>query len=158
MSDRDAERTTRAVIDGVQQTGRRAVLLTGWAGIGAAGVPDSIHLLKYAPHGWLFPRMAAVIHHGGAGTTAAGLRAGVPGFVAYVGADQPFWGERVHALGAGPKPMPRARLTGPALADAIRQMTTDAAMQARATELGTQIRGEDGRGQAVAAVREFLGG
>ncbi len=156
MSDKDAERTTRTVIEGVQASGRRAVLLTGWAGIGAAGVPESIHLLKYAPHSWLFPRMAGVVHHGGAGTTAAGFRAGVPGFIAYVGADQPFWGGRAYALGVGPKPMPRAKLTRATLAAAITQMTSDRAMQERAAALGKQISAEDGPGQAVATIREFV--
>lgn len=156
MSDRDAERTTQVIVDGVQQSGRRAVLLSGWAGIGGTDLPKSVHLLKYAPHAWLFSRVAAVVHHGGAGTTAAGLRAGVPGFIAYVGADQPFWGQRVHDLGVGPKPIARAKLTADRLAAALVQMTSDRSMQERAAALGQKIRAEDGPGLAVAAIREFV--
>jgi UDP:flavonoid glycosyltransferase YjiC (YdhE family) len=157
MSDRDVERTTRVVVDAVHQSGQRAVLLSGWAGLGAAGLPDHIHLLKYAPHAWLFPRMAAVVHHGGAGSTAAGLRAGVPSLVTPVGADQPFWGERVYALGVGPRPIRRARLTAAKLAAAITEAVTDRTMQQRAAALGAKIQAEDSVGEAVKAVREILG-
>ncbi|HYO87882.1 MAG TPA: glycosyltransferase, partial [Candidatus Limnocylindrales bacterium] len=157
MSDKDAERTTRVVIDGVQQSGQRAVLLSGWAGIGAAGVPNCIHLLKYAPHSWLFPRMAAVVHHGGAGTTAAGLRAGIPSIITPVGADQPFWGKRVYELGVGPKPVARAKLTAETLAAALRRAVTDGGMHERAAALGQKIEAEDSAGEALAAVRESLG-
>ena len=157
MSDKYAEKTTRTVLDGVQQSGRRAVLLSGWAGIGRVGLPDSVHLLKYAPHAWLFPRMAAVVHHGGAGTTAAGLVAGVPGIITPVGADQPFWGQRVYELGVGPKPVPRAKLTADKLAASIQQAVTDTGMQERAAALGAKIRAEDGASAAVQTIREFVG-
>jgi UDP:flavonoid glycosyltransferase YjiC (YdhE family) len=156
MSDKDVERTTRVVLDAVQQSGQRAVLLSGWAGIGAAALPETVHRLNYAPHTWLFGRMAAVVHHGGAGSTAAGMRAGVPSIITPVGADQPFWGERAYALGVGPRPMRRAGLTAEWLAAAIHEAVTDTAMQARAAELGEKIRAEDGAGAAVKAVREVL--
>ena len=156
MSDRDSERTTQVVLEGVRQSGRRALLLSGWSGLGATDLPDSIFRLKYAPHGWLFSQVAAVVHHGGAGTTAAGLRAGVPGFVAFVGADQPFWGHRLAKLGVGPAPLSRAKISAERLAAALTQMTSDGAMQERAAALGQRIRAEDGPGQAVAAIREFL--
>ena len=95
-----------ATAEAVKRTGKRAVLLSGWAGIGTTNLPKEVFLLKYAPHHWLFPRMAAVVHHGGAGTTAAGLRAGLPSVIVPVMSDQPFWGQRVYALGAAPGRFP----------------------------------------------------
>jgi UDP:flavonoid glycosyltransferase YjiC (YdhE family) len=93
--------------------------------------------------------MAAVVHHGGAGTTAAGLRAGVPSIVTPFFGDQPFWARRVHELGVGPRPIPRQSLTAARLAEAIRLAVTDETMRGRATDLGALIRAEDGVGRAV---------
>jgi len=156
MRERKPEDTTRLFLDAVKQTGKRAILLNGWAGIGTSNLPKNAFLLRYAPQSWLFPRMAAVVHHGGAGTTAAGLRAGVPSVVVPAMSDQPFWGRRVHQLGAGAEPIPRPKLTASNLATAIVEATTNRAMQERAAELGTKITAEDGVSQAVSAVREFL--
>ncbi|SIO58336.1 UDP:flavonoid glycosyltransferase YjiC, YdhE family [Singulisphaera sp. GP187] len=157
MRERKPEDTTRLFLDAAKQAGKRTILLSGWAGIGTSNLPKNVFLLKYAPQSWLFPRMAAVVHHGGAGTTAAGLRAGVPSLVVPVMSDQPFWGRRVHQLGAGTEPIPRPKLTASNLAAAIIEATTNRAMQEKAVELGTKIRAEDGVSQAVSAVREFLG-
>jgi UDP:flavonoid glycosyltransferase YjiC (YdhE family) len=96
--------------------------------------------------------MRAIVHHGGAGTTGAALRAGVPSIVVPLGFDQPFWGGRVHALGVGPRPISRRRLTASRLADAIRTATTDGAMQARAASLGVALRAERGVETAVADI------
>ncbi len=112
--------------------------------------------MEQAPHGWLFPRVAAVVHHGGAGTTAAGLRAGRPTVVVPFFADQPFWGDRVHALGVGPRPIPRKELTAERLAAAIRQAAGAEGLRARAAALGARIRAEDGVGQAVRVVEGYL--
>jgi sterol 3beta-glucosyltransferase len=157
MRERKPEETTRLLLDAVKQTGKRAVLLSGWAGIGSANLPNDVFLLKYAPHDWLFPRMAAVVHHGGAGTTAAGLRAGVPAVVVPMMSDQPFWGQRVHALGAGTQPIPRSKLTADKLAAAITEATTNPAMQEKSAELGAKITAEDGVSEAVRTIREFSG-
>jgi len=100
--------------------------------------------------------MAAVVHHGGAGTTAAGLRAGLPTIICPFLGDQPFWGRRVHALGVGPAPIPQKRLNADNLAEAIRAATTDSAMRARAAALGERIRAEDGVGNAVAIVNRVV--
>jgi len=111
-----------------------------------------------APHGWLYPRMAAVVHHGGAGTIAAGLHAGVPTVVVPHMADQPFWGQRIHALGVGPRPIPRPRLTAENLGKAIRLAAADPAMRRRAADLGAKIRAEDGVGRAVGLIEAYLRG
>ena len=116
-------------------------------------VPDSVLMIDSAPFSWLFPRVAAVVHHGGAGTTSSGLRAGVPSVIVPFFGDQPFWGQRVAELGVGPAPVPRKRLTAERLAQAIDEAVTDEAMRERAARLGAQIRAEDGVAQAVAVVQ-----
>jgi sterol 3beta-glucosyltransferase len=152
MAARDPERTTRIVLEAVDRAGVRAILATGWGGLRTADVSASVYLLDQAPHDWLFERVAAVVHHGGAGTTAAGLRAGKPTVICPFFGDQPFWGRRVHALGAGPAPIPQKHLTAERLAGALRQATTDAAMQRRASALGEAIHREDGVARAVATL------
>jgi sterol 3beta-glucosyltransferase len=140
----------------VRLAGVRAVLLSGWGGLDAASLPASVVVLDEAPHGWLFPRVAAVVHHGGAGTTAAALRAGVPQVVVPHMADQPYWGRRVHALGAGHKPLPRHELTAAGLAAALRAATGDVGMRTRAGDLAAAVRGEDGVAEAVRLVRGIV--
>jgi sterol 3beta-glucosyltransferase len=139
-----ATQTTRLVIDALQRASQRGVLATGWSGMAQVGdLPGSIFMLDSAPHSWLFPRMAAVIHHGGAGTTAAGLRAGVPNIVIPHSNDQFAWARRVHELGAGPQPIPRKKLTSPGLVAAI-DSALARPVQMAAQELGTKIRSERG--------------
>ena len=89
---------TGIVLDALKLAGQRGVLATGWGGLAAGDVPDGIYLLESVPHHWLFPQVAAVVHHGGAGTTGAGLRAGRPTVVCPFVGDQFFWGRRVAAL------------------------------------------------------------
>lgn len=149
MTGRDPAGLTRLLVDAVQQSGRRAILLSGWAGMGQIALPPTLYRLDAAPHEWLFPRVAAVVHHGGAGTTAAGLQAGVPSILIPHFADQFFWGQRIAALGVGPQPIPRHKLTVAKLAAALRVATSDTAMQRRAADLGAAIRQEDGVGRAL---------
>ncbi|MBL8119187.1 MAG: glycosyltransferase family 1 protein [Anaerolineae bacterium] len=152
----DPQTTTRIVLDAVRQAGVRAVLASGWGGLRPTDVPEGVFLLKEAPHDWLFPRMAAVVHHGGAGTTAAGLRAGKPTLICPFIADQPFWGARVAALGAGPEPIAQKHLTADALAAALMKATRDRAMSERAEALGALLRGEDGVGNAVRVITQVV--
>jgi UDP:flavonoid glycosyltransferase YjiC (YdhE family) len=149
MITRKPEETTRITLDALRQAGHRGVIATGWGALSQSDLPDEVFLIESVPHDWLFPRMAAVVHHGGAGTTGAGLRAGVPSIVVPFGGDQPFWARRVKALGAGPDPIPRKRLTADRLAHAIRIAVADEPMRKRATELGATIRAEDGVGNAL---------
>lgn len=157
MAGRDAQAFTRLLIDAAMRSGQRAILQSGWAGLGDVRLPPGIFLLDSAPHRWLFPRMRAVVHHGGAGTTAESLRAGVPSIIVPHMADQPFWGARIADLGAGPQPIPRNKLTVEKLARAIQQATSDHGMQVRASELGAKIRSEDGIGAAVRVIEDYLG-
>jgi sterol 3beta-glucosyltransferase len=156
MTGRDPQALTHLIVDALTQSRQRAILQSGWAGMGTARLPTNIFLLDFAPHSWLFPRMSAVVHHGGAGTTAESLRAGVPTIIVPHIADQPFWGSRVAALGVGPKPIPRHKLTVDNLAFAIRQAMCDSTMRQRAIELGAKICAEDGIGTAVRLIGEHL--
>ncbi|WP_437719483.1 glycosyltransferase [Sorangium sp. So ce448] len=156
MTGRDARASTRLLVDAVVQSGRRAVLLSGWAGTGGAELPASVFAIDAAPHEWLFQRTAAVVHHGGAGTTAAGLRAGVPAVVVPHSGDQSLWGRRVHALGVGPRAIPKLKLSASALASAIRRATSDPEMRRRSAQIAAKIREEDGIGAAVARIEAYL--
>jgi sterol 3beta-glucosyltransferase len=155
MIDHEREEITRLIVEALKQTGQRAILLGGWSDLGSLELPDSILRIDNVPHDWLFPRMAAVVHHGGAGTTAAGLRAGIPAVIVPFTADQPFWAWRVHELGVGPKWVLRKKLTAEKLAASIDQAVHDQAMAQRARELGRKIRAEDGLGNAVRLVEKF---
>jgi UDP:flavonoid glycosyltransferase YjiC (YdhE family) len=154
---RDPEETIRIVMDALRQSGQRGVIAAGREGLSQPGLPGEVFVTAAIPHDWLFPRMTAVVHHGGAGTTGAGLRAGVPSIVVPATNDQPFWGRQVEALGAGPTPIPRRRLTADRLARAISVAVTDQSMRKRAAELGETIRAEDGVGNAVGIVNQTLG-
>ncbi|MBL8162874.1 MAG: glycosyltransferase family 1 protein [Anaerolineae bacterium] len=156
MGSRKPKETTELVLGALRRTGQRAVLLSGWGGLHQADLPPSVYMADSLPHAWLFPRMAAVVHHGGAGTTAAGLRAGVPSIITPFFADQPFWGQRVVDLGVGPQPIPRKVMTVERLAAALEQAVSDTSMRERAAALGAKIRAEDGIGAAVQVISQAL--
>ncbi len=157
MPAQDARANTALALEALARAGQRGVLAAGWGGLAAAELPPSVHLLEEAPHDWLFPQMAAVVHHGGAGTTAAGLRAGAPTVICPFFGDQPFWGRRIAALGAGPQPIPQRRLTTECLAGAIRAAVGDPALRERAATLGASIRAEDGVARAVELIETEAG-
>ncbi|MBI1277768.1 MAG: glycosyltransferase [Anaerolineaceae bacterium] len=150
------EKTTRTVIDALQLSGQRGIIASGWGGLRPSDLPPNIFLLKEAPHQWLFPRMSAVVHHGGAGTTAAGLLAGKPTVICPFIADQPFWGKRAAALGVGTEPVPQKQMTAEKLAAAIRTAATDPMMRQKAAALGEQLKQEDGTGNALKVIDGLL--
>lgn len=156
MGGRIARQLTEMVIKAVSLSGQRAVLLGGWASIHETDLPDNIYAIDSVPHDWLFPRVAAVVHHGGAGTTAAGLRAGLPSVIIPFFADQPYWGWRVYSLGVGPKYLLLKKLTVQKLADAITLAVTDKEMRQRVQLLGEKISAEDGVARAVELVEQIL--
>jgi sterol 3beta-glucosyltransferase len=144
-----AVQTTELVMDALKRSGQRGVLATGWNGMSKIdNIPEGIFILESAPHTWLFPQMAAVVHHGGAGTTAAGLRAGVPSIIVPSGNDQFAWGRRVYELGVGSKPIPRKNLTAEKLSEAIQFVLTKEIKDA-ARDLGIKIQSENGAEKAA---------
>lgn len=155
MSNKNPEETVDLCLQALEQTQQRAIMLSGWGGLHKANLPDNIFMVDSIPHSWLFPRVGAVVHHGGAGTTAAGLRAGVPSIVIPFFGDQLFWGQRVAELGVGAEPIPRQKLTVEQLAKAIQQVMTDRRMRQRAADLGSKIQAEDGIAELVTVVRNI---
>jgi sterol 3beta-glucosyltransferase len=147
------------VIDALKQTGQRGILARGWGGLDISKVnqrlTDDIFVIDETPHDWLFPQMAAVVHHGGAGTTSAGLRAGVPSVLIPFSGDQPFWGQRVAALGVGPAAISYKKLSARRLTSAIKTAVSDKTMQRCAADLGQQISSEDGVANAVKTFEKF---
>jgi UDP:flavonoid glycosyltransferase YjiC (YdhE family) len=156
MSVSDPEGTTAVILEALKQSGLRGILHAGWAGIGNDDLPDDIFKIDYAPYGWLFPQMAAVVHHGGSGTTAFGLRAGVPSLIVPFLFDQFYWGRRVFTLGVGPKPIPFRKLSVTRLAEALTLATTDRLMRQRAVDLGKNIQTENGIKKTVAIISRYL--
>jgi len=156
MVDEQIKHATPIVLGALHRLGKRGILLGGWGGLGSGDLPDTIFRLESAPHAWLFPRLGAVVHHGGSGTTATGLRYGKPTLVIPFFADQPFWGRRVHALGCGPEPIPFTRLSAANLTESLHQLLTDPAYLLNAQLLGKRLDVEDGVGKAVAYIQEYL--
>lgn len=140
------------LVDAARAAGTRVVFIAGAGAVADHARQDESHVLTVAsiPHRALFPRMAANVHHGGAGTTANAFAAGVPTVVVPFGADQPFWARRATELGVAPPPTPIARLTRQRLTEALRVALEDSAMRSRSAELGTRIRSEDGTRLAAA--------
>ncbi len=154
----DQRAITRLVVRALRRTGRRGILIKGWGGFDEEAASANVFVTGALPHDWLFPRVAAIVHHGGVGTTAAALRAGVPAVVVPFAGDQFFWGRRVHALGVSPRPIPRRRLTAGGLATALETALGDGAMRARAAALGRAIRAEQGVYRAAALLPELIKG
>jgi sterol 3beta-glucosyltransferase len=153
---RNAEKRTRIVLEALENSGQRGLLVSGWGGLKASSLPQNVLMAESLPHDWLFPQVAAVVHHGGAGTTAAGLRAGKPSVICPFMADQPFWGKLIYQQGVGPEPIPQSKLNADRLADAVHTAVNDQEMQHRAAEMGEKIRGEDGVARAVEIIGEVV--
>ena len=156
MLDVEATRTTQIVLEALEMSGQRAILHGGWSELGALDLPANVLRIGDIPHSWLFPRMAAVVHHGGAGTTAAGLRAGIPSVIVPYFGDQPFWARIVHQLGASPAPIPRLKLSAGKLAGALQEATQDQALQEASSKLGAKIQGERGVQNAAELINQYL--
>jgi sterol 3beta-glucosyltransferase len=154
--ERDAKWLTGLVLDALAQSGQRGVFVTGWGGLAQADLPENIFAIDSVPFDWLFPRVAAVVIHGGIGTTAAAMHAGIPAVVIPFTADQSFWAEQVYRLGAGSKPIPRQKLTVDNLTQAIRTVIDNPLMRQRASQLGQTLRLENGVLTAVKILEKYL--
>lgn len=152
----DPKKTTEIILEALQDTGQRGIIDRGWGDLGKiTEVPDNIFLLEDCPHDWLFPQCSAVVHHGGAGTTATGLKAGCPTTIVPFFGDQFFWGDRVQQKGLGPAPIPISQLTVENLSNAVRFMLQPE-VKSRAMELAKLIENEDGVAAAVDAFHRHL--
>ncbi len=156
MTPQDGEWLSRIVLEACERAECRTVLLQGWGTLGSTALPSWAHVEREVPHAWLYERCSAIVHHGGAGTTGAAVRSGVPSVVVPLGFDQQFWGTRLAHLGVSPAPIRRRDLTAPALAAAIRAARTDSAMRDRAASLGAVVAAEDGTGAALARIEAHL--
>ncbi|KAL6650357.1 hypothetical protein ACP70R_009282 [Stipagrostis hirtigluma subsp. patula] len=149
----EPQKMTEIIVKALEMTGQRGIINKGWGGLGSLAEPkDFVYLLDNCPHDWLFLQCKAVVHHGGAGTTAAGLKAACPTTIVPFFGDQPFWGDRVHARGLGPAPIPVDQFCLPKLVDAIKFML-EPAVKEKAVELAKAMESEDG---VTGAVRAFL--
>jgi len=153
MAPDDAEQLGSLAVAALRRAGVRGVIQAGWAGLAASD--DEVIGIGDTPHDWLFPRMAAIVHHAGAGTTGAALRAGRPAVPVPVMIDQFFWAARLAALGVAPQPIPFARLSAERLARAIREALDHPDLGQRAAALARKINTEDGAGCVVDAVRRI---
>lgn len=152
----EPKKMTEIIVEALEITEQRGIINKGWGGLGDLAEPkESIYLLDNCPHDWLFPHCAAVVHHGGAGTTAAGLKAACPTSIVPFFGDQPFWGERVHARGVGPPPIPVDEFSLEKLVEAIKFML-DPEVKERAVELAKAMENEDGVTGAVKAFFKHL--
>ena len=141
----DPNAMTQLIFEAVKKTGQRALVSKGWGGFGGdeLGKPEGIFMLGNCPHDWLFQHVSCVVHHGGAGTTAAGIALGRPTVIVPFFGDQPFWGAMIARAGAGPTPIPNKELTADGLAKAILEALKPNTLE-RAKELGERIREENG--------------
>lgn len=140
---------TEMVLDALKLSGQRGILSTGWGGLTREDVPENVFVVDSVPHDWLFQHVSCVVHHGGAGTTGSGLRAGKPTLICPFVGDQPFWGRRVASLGVGPKPIHQRMLTAEKLANAIQVAVSDEGIKQRSEAIGKVIREENGVGNAA---------
>jgi UDP:flavonoid glycosyltransferase YjiC (YdhE family) len=141
---------TEVVLEAVEKSDQRAVLATGWGGLDHEGIGqnDRVFVVRHAPHDWLFQRVSAAVHHGGAGTTAAAVRAGIPSVIVPFYGDQPFWARCLHRKGVAPPALDRNALSPDAMAGALKAAQHPGMMR-RAFELGCAVRAEDGVGEAL---------
>lgn len=151
-----AQRNTQILKDAVRAWGGRAVVARGWGGIDPSDLPENIFAIEKAPHDKLFKYVSAVVHHGGAGTTSAGLHLGRPTFVVPQAVDQPYWGRRVYELGCGPKPVRLRKLTPEILAEALKDLSSNVSYRHRAAAIAEELKAEDGTGKAIRVIERVM--
>lgn len=152
-----ADRNTEILRGALDFWDGRVVVGRGWGGIKPEDLPkDRVHVIDRAPHDKLFSHVKAVVHHGGAGTTAAGLHLGLPTFIVPQTVDQPYWGRRVYESGCGPKPVRRRKLTPELLAESLHELDTNAGYASNARALGEKLRAEDGTGHAIKVIERVM--
>lgn len=154
----DPDALTGLLLDAVGRTGRRAIIQHGWSGLAERPLPENVHAVGFTPHNWLLPRAACLVHHGGAGTTAAALRAGVPTVVVPHTLDQPIWGEFARALGCAGAVIPHAQLTAERLGAALAKTLGSARHRVTAAALGQKVAQERGVENASLLIEQMAAG
>lgn len=158
MTGFDVPKTMKTIVDAARALGAPVLVQSGWAGFaGDASLPKNVHVAPFVPHDWLFPRARCVVHHGGAGTTAAAVRAGVPQCIVWHLGDQPVWARRMRALGVAPKTVRHDQLTAAWLEKSLRGVLASTEMATKAKALGERVRAEDGLGRAVEELAAVVG-
>jgi sterol 3beta-glucosyltransferase len=153
MTGFDNARLLEALIEAL--AGRRALFYPGWSGIEANALPDNFLVIGETPHDWLFPQTAAVIHHGGSGTSHSAARSGVPSIVTPFAGDQPFWAERLRVAGVAAPAIDGRRPKASAFAAAL-DFVAGSAVRRRAQITGEQMREENGVANAVAILERIV--
>ena len=156
MNQEQPERLADVVAAALERSDQRGILASGWGALKQRRLTEKILQVDDIPHQWLFPRMAAIVHHGGAGTTAAALRSGIPSVVVPFGGDQHHWGRILIEKGVSPQMLPVDDLTEESLAHAISLAMSDRGLRKRASSLGESILKEDGVSRAIEIVDQHL--
>lgn len=149
LTGRTPDALTALYVAALERTGQRGILFAGWGDFGNITLPPTVLRIADAPHDWLFPQVAAVIHHGGAGSTAAAVAAGVPSVAMPFLGDQFFWAQQLHRLGCGPPPLHRQSLTAGGLAHTMDDLLRNERYRTKAASLGAKIRAETGAERAA---------
>jgi UDP:flavonoid glycosyltransferase YjiC (YdhE family) len=158
MAQQRPERVTEVIVDAMERSNQRGILAGGWGWSKQFSLPDTMLQVENIPHHWLFPQMTALIHHGGAGTTAAALRSGIPSIVVPFGGDQPHWGRILVKQGLSAAVLPIDDLTAGSLAQALIRTANDRRLRSRTSSVGALIRQEDSVSKAVQIVDRILMG
>lgn len=148
--------TREMILEALRQTKSRAILAGGWDDYEEVKKTKDYFVINEAPHNWLFPKMKAVVHHGGAGTTAAGLRAGTPAVIVPLIADQPFWSKKANNLGAAVKPLPFGKLNVKRLSKRLQEISASARILETTTDISKKIQEENGIQNALNFIKQVI--
>lgn len=153
---RKSDDITSMFVEALERTNKRAVMITGFGGLKDAPVSDRLFAIPTVPYAWLLPRLAAMVHHGGSGSTGDTVRAGIPGFAVPFGYDQYLWARRISDIGIAAPPILPDKITVPKLVDRIRKATEDEKMRRRAELMAEEVRAEDGIGNALRVIEQAV--
>lgn len=152
----EPETISSILIETFKRLDRKVVLATGWGGLQEIEFPDNFFKIPSVPHSWLFPKMSLLIHHGGAGTTGAALRSGVPSVVIPFAADQHFWGKKVEKAGCGPAPLQARDLSPEKLYNTVSHVLNNDSFYQKAREMSSRIKTENGTENAVRLIEDLI--
>lgn len=151
----DPQALTTMILGAIKKSGVRALVSKGWGGLGVTDVPENVFLLGNVPHDWLFKYVSAVVHHGGAGTTAIGIAMGKPTVVVPFFGDQPFWGAMIHRAGAGPEAVPFKKMTEDTLAQSITK-ALEPEVKVAVEVMAKEIANENGAAKSATSFHQSL--